>query len=119
MTTLDAKKTKNIKSYTREDWQKGYESQPKEYDYWIEDIEGEIPVDLQGTFFRNGPGLLDINGQKIAHPFDGDGMINAIAIKNGRARYQNRYVKTAGYLAEKKQEKFSIAVLARKNRAVG
>ena len=33
-------------SYTREDWQRGYESQPNEYDYWIDDIEGEIPEDL-------------------------------------------------------------------------
>jgi all-trans-8'-apo-beta-carotenal 15,15'-oxygenase len=99
------KKTETIKSYTQEDWQRGYESQPNEYDYWIDDIEGEIPVDLKGTFFRNGPGLLDINGQKIAHPFDGDGMINAIAINNGRARYRNRYVQTEGYLAEKKARK--------------
>ena len=109
MTTLPTKRASEnenqIKSYTREDWQRGYESQPNECDYWIEDIEGEIPADLNGTFFRNGPGLLDINGQKIAHPFDGDGMISAIAIKNGRARYQNRYVETEGYLAEKKAGK--------------
>ncbi len=98
-------KNQIIKSYTREDWQRGYESQANEYDYWIEDIEGEIPADLNGTFFRNGPGLLDINGQKIAHPFDGDGMISAIAINNGRARYRNRYVQTEGYLAEKKAGK--------------
>jgi len=105
MTKTPIKKTEIIKYYTQEDWQRGYESQPNEYDYWIEDIEGEIPLDLKGTFFRNGPGLLDINGQKIAHPFDGDGMISAIAINNGRARYRNRYVQTEGYLAEKKAGK--------------
>ncbi|HEY9891939.1 MAG TPA: carotenoid oxygenase family protein, partial [Candidatus Sericytochromatia bacterium] len=64
--------------YERNDWKKGYESQPNEYDYWIEDIEGEIPADLKGTLFRNGPGLLEVNGQRIHHPFDGDGMISAI-----------------------------------------
>lgn len=88
-------------SYTREDWQRGYESQANEYDYWIDDIEGEIPDDLHGTFFRNGPGLLDINGQAIAHPFDGDGMVCAIGFKNGRAHFRNRFVKTEGYVAEK------------------
>ena len=88
-------------SYTREDWQRGYESQPNEYDYWIDDIEGEIPEDLNGTFFRNGPGLLDINGQPIAHPFDGDGMVCAISFKNRRAHFRNRFVKTEGYVAEK------------------
>jgi hypothetical protein len=48
------------KSYNRQDWQKGYQSQPNEYDYEVEDIEGQIPPDLQGTVFKNGPGLLDI-----------------------------------------------------------
>lgn len=98
MTNLQIEKST---SYTREDWQRGYESQPNEYDYWIDDIEGEIPADLNGTFFRNGPGLLDINGQAIAHPFDGDGMVCGISFKNGRAHFRNRFVKTEGYVAEK------------------
>lgn len=56
-----------IKPYDRQDWKKGYESQLKETDYWIENIEGEIPPELNGTLFRNGPGLSDVNGQAIAH----------------------------------------------------
>ena len=72
-------------SYDRTDWQRGYESQPNESDYWIDDIEGEIPAGLQGTFFRNGPGLLDVNGERIHHPFDGDGMVCAIVLSESRA----------------------------------
>ena len=87
-------------SYSRQDWQQGYQSQPNEYDYWVDDVEGEIPPELQGTFFRNGPGLLDINGTSIYHPFDGDGMISAIAFQNGRVHYRNRFVRTEGYLKE-------------------
>ena len=34
----------------------GQENLDQEYDYFIDDIEGEIPEDLRGTFFRNGPG---------------------------------------------------------------
>ncbi|MBD0308106.1 MAG: carotenoid oxygenase family protein, partial [Microcoleus sp. T1-bin1] len=78
-------------SYDRADWQRGYESQPNEFDYWIDNIEGKIPAGLQGTFFRNGPGLLDVNGQRLHHPFDGDGMICAIAISEGRAHFRNRF----------------------------
>jgi all-trans-8'-apo-beta-carotenal 15,15'-oxygenase len=89
-----------VLSYDREDWQKGYNSLKEEFDYWIEDIEGEIPPELHGTLFRNGPGLLDINGQMIHHPFDGDGMICAIAFDNGRAHFRNRFVRSEGYLAE-------------------
>ncbi|HEY9752821.1 MAG TPA: carotenoid oxygenase family protein, partial [Coleofasciculaceae cyanobacterium] len=57
-------------SYSREDWQRGYNSLYEEFDYWIDQIEGVIPPELEGTLFRNGPGLLDIKGQRIHHPFD-------------------------------------------------
>ena len=93
------------KSYTREDWQGGYKSLTQEYDYWIDDVEGQIPPELQGTLFRNGPGLLDINGQSIHHPFDGDGMISRISFANGRAHFRNRFVRTEGYLAEQQAGK--------------
>lgn len=93
------------KSYTRADWQGGYQSLTQEFDYWINDIEGKIPPELQGTLFRNGPGLLDINGQRIHHPFDGDGMISRITFTNGRAHFRNRFVRTEGYLAEQKAGK--------------
>jgi all-trans-8'-apo-beta-carotenal 15,15'-oxygenase len=87
-------------SYVVEDWEKGYRSLKHEYDYWIDEIEGQIPSDLTGTLFRNGPGLLDINGQPIHHPFDGDGMVCAIAFSNGQAHFRNRFVRTKGFLEE-------------------
>ncbi len=92
-------------SYTRQDWQGGFRSQPNEYDYWIEDIDGQIPTELEGSLYRNGPGLLDINGQRFHHPFDGDGMISAIRFSQGRAHYRNRFVQTEGYLQEQKAGK--------------
>ncbi|MEL6460802.1 MAG: carotenoid oxygenase family protein [Cyanobacteria bacterium J06621_15] len=93
------------KPYSRESWQGGYKSLKEESDYWIDDIEGEIPADLNGTLFRNGPGLLDINGQNIHHPFDGDGMISRITFTNGSAHYRNRFVRTKGYIEEQKAGK--------------
>ncbi|KAF3885285.1 MULTISPECIES: carotenoid oxygenase family protein [Nostocales] len=93
------------KSYTRASWQAGYQSLKQEFDYWIDDIEGEIPPELHGTLFRNGPGLLDINGQRIHHPFDGDGMISRVTFFDGRAHFSNRHVRTAAYLEEQKAGK--------------
>ncbi|MEE3715603.1 carotenoid oxygenase family protein [Tumidithrix elongata RA019] len=90
-------------SFTREDWQKGYQSLRTEQSYWIDEIEGEIPSELQGTLFRNGPGLLDVNGQAYGHPFDGDGMICAIAFTQGKAHFANSFVKTPEFLAEQKE----------------
>ena len=93
------------RSYSLKDWQKGYESQPHEHSYWIDEIEGEIPSQLEGTLFRNGPGLLDIHGTPIRHPFDGDGMICAFTFKNGRCYFRNRFVRTEEYIAEQKAGK--------------
>jgi all-trans-8'-apo-beta-carotenal 15,15'-oxygenase len=93
------------KSFTRQDWQKGYESLKEELDYWIDDVEGQIPLELHGTLFRNGPGLLEVNGHRIHHPFDGDGMISAIAFRDGRAHFCNRFVRTAAFLEEQKAGK--------------
>lgn len=102
MQTTPAQKPSSVqaRAYDSKDWQRGYDSQPQEFDYWIEDIEGEIPRELQGTLFRNGPGILEIGGQQLQHPFDGDGMINAIAFSQGRAHFRSRFVQTEGYLAE-------------------
>lgn len=87
-------------SFSMQDWRSGYRSQPEEFAYWIDDVAGTIPAGLEGTLFRNGPGLLDVQGHPIRHPFDGDGMISSIAFRQGRAFYRNRFVQTAGYVAE-------------------
>lgn len=84
------------------DWRRGYESQPDEHAFWVEQVEGSIPAELHGTLFRNGPGLLDVGGRPVHHPFDGDGMLAAFSFRDGRAYYRNRYVQTAGYLAERR-----------------
>lgn len=94
----------STRPYTHADWQRGYDSQRQESAYWIENIEGHIPIELHGTLFRNGPGLLDIGGRQIHHPFDGDGMVCAIAFSQGRAHFQNRFVRTTGFVAEQKAQ---------------
>ncbi len=67
-----------------------------------EDLEvvGELPRDLRGTFVRNGPNAaFEPNGRY--HWFDGDGMIHAITIADGRASYRNRYVRSEGLAEER------------------
>ena len=64
-------------------------------------VIGEIPKDLNGVYLRNGPNRqFDAPGRY--HLFDGDGMIHAVHFENGKARYRNRFVKTAAYEAESK-----------------
>jgi all-trans-8'-apo-beta-carotenal 15,15'-oxygenase len=93
------------KLFDRQDWLAGYRSLKQEYSYWVSDITGAIPPELQGTLFRNGPGLLDVNGEKYGHPFDGDGMICRISFQDSKAHFANSFVKTPEYLAEQKAGK--------------
>ncbi|MEB3173965.1 MAG: carotenoid oxygenase family protein [Cyanobacteriota bacterium] len=90
-------------SYSHDDWLRGYESQPQEFDYWLEpeDITGTVPEGLRGTLFRNGPGLLEIGGRPIRHPFDGDGLVSAFTFTgDGLVHFHNRFVRTQGYVEE-------------------
>ncbi|GAB4824146.1 hypothetical protein N2152v2_011192 [Parachlorella kessleri] len=64
------------------------------FDGWLEVVEGELPKALNGAFLRNGPNpAVQPNGKY--HWFDGDGMVHAVRIKDGKASYVNRYVDTA------------------------
>ena len=105
MTTLISSKKGKL-PYNTQQWQQGYQSQPNEYDYFIDEIEGKVPEALQGTLFRNGPGLLDVQGTPLQHPFDGDGMICAVSfLPNGKVHFRNRFVRTEGYIQEQKAGK--------------
>lgn len=96
-----------VDPYRREDWQQGYRSLHDEYTYWVDDIEGQIPPELKGTLFRNGPGLLEVGGQQFQHPFDGDGMVCSVAFSDGKAYFRNRFVKTKGYLEQKEAQQIT------------
>lgn len=62
------------------------------------EVAGEIPRDLHGGYFRNGPNPATPPAG-LHHWFDGDGMIHGVWFENGAARYRNRYVKTQDYQA--------------------
>ncbi len=85
----------------------GFETQFEEYDYTVsaDEISGEIPSEIAGTLFRNGPGRLKIGEHKYGHWFDGDGMLNAITIDKGKLHYKNRYVRTPKYIEETAAQK--------------
>ena len=65
-------------------------------------ISGNVPPQLTGTLYRNGPARLERGEQKVGHWFDGDGAILAIHFNEGQAAAVYRYVQTEGYQAETK-----------------
>jgi carotenoid cleavage dioxygenase-like enzyme len=62
-------------------------------------VIGEIPADLHGVYYRNGP-----NSQLAPRGryqwFDGDGMVHAVHFEDGTASYRNRYVRTNAFRQE-------------------
>jgi all-trans-8'-apo-beta-carotenal 15,15'-oxygenase len=85
----------------------GYETLFDETSYWIspEKIIGKIPAGLEGTLFLNCTGRNKIGDQQYGHWFDGDGMINAVTIRDGRVHFKNRYVRTPKYVNETAAQK--------------
>ncbi|MEM1347013.1 MAG: carotenoid oxygenase family protein [Myxococcota bacterium] len=78
---------------------------PQEVNATLELVYGELPTQLTGTHFRNGPGKQEAYGVPYDHPFDGDGMILRFAFDGERVRYRNRYVRTREFLAEERAQR--------------
>lgn len=64
-------------------------------------VKGKIPEDLKGIYMRNGPNP-EFQPISYTYPFDGDGMIHAVYIKDGKASYRNRFVETRGLKVERR-----------------
>ncbi len=98
---------KTSEVFNKEDWASAYCNIQEELtNFQLKVIRGEIPSDLAGTFYRNGPGRLERGGQWVHHPFDGDGMIASISFHQGQAKLTNRFVRTKAWLEEEKANKF-------------
>ncbi len=68
-------------------------------------VEGNIPKEINGVLYQNGPGAFSSQGQPYGHVFDGDGLIRAIRIQGGKAEGAAKLVQSKGLLAERKAGK--------------
>ncbi len=65
-------------------------------------VDGSIPRELSGRYFRNGP---NPRSGWSAHPFLGDGMIHGVRLHQGRAGwYRNRWVRTPLWQGQESEE---------------
>ena len=56
-------------------------------------VIGELPRELNGRYLRNGPNPMAEVDEESHHWFIGDGMVQGICLRDGRAEwYRNRYV---------------------------
>lgn len=74
---------------------------PREHGFEPLAVEGELPVELAGTLFRNGPGQFGQFGRRYSHPFEGDGALTAIRFSGGRAQGASLLTASRGLVEER------------------
>jgi len=67
------------------------------------EVEGTLPADLDGAFFRVGPDPQYPKPPQFAHDvdFDGEGHASMFRIKDGHVDYRSRYVRTQRWKAQR------------------
>lgn len=88
-------------------WRMGFQSLAREHGFEPLRVEGKIPEDLVGTFYRNGPGAFEVAGDRNRHWFDGDGAVMGYRIDGRRntALGGSRMVATPGRAKEQRANK--------------
>ncbi len=68
----------------------------------FEDLKviGEVPKDLNGLYVRNGPNAFFEPTWRY-HAYDGDGMLHAVRLSQGKASYRNRWTETQALQEER------------------
>jgi carotenoid cleavage dioxygenase-like enzyme len=68
------------------------------------EVEGKIPTDLNGAFYRTGPDAqYPLRPGNI--PFDGEGHVSMFRIQDGHVHYKSRFVRNERYIAQEKAGK--------------
>ena len=86
------------------DWHLGYTSAPAGgFDPApMQLVYGEAPKGLAGTLYRNGPAqFLYGKDDYSSHWFDGDGMVQRIAIADGKAEHSGRFLQCGIHVVER------------------
>ncbi|CAL8110499.1 unnamed protein product [Orchesella dallaii] len=60
-------------------------------------VTGTIPSWLQGELLRNGPGIQKIGNDSYRHIFDGLAILHKFSLKDGKAYYQSRALRSDTY----------------------
>ena len=93
-----------------------------EADYEIDQIDGELPADLVGVLYRNGPGKFGVDGDRCQHILDADGLVLRFEFRSpeetsfgqfggtkqmSRVRFTSRFVETEGFIDESEKKQFT------------
>ena len=69
-------------------------------------LDGALPKDLQGVFYRNGPAKHERGDIRYQHLFEGDGMVQRFQFHNGQIHHVGRFIQTPKFVAEQQAKQF-------------
>lgn len=75
---------------------------PCEQSYVVEEIAGEIPAFIRGTYYLNGPARFSRGELNYRNWLDGDGMVCALRFGGQGVHFVSRFVRGAKFVAEEK-----------------
>jgi all-trans-8'-apo-beta-carotenal 15,15'-oxygenase len=84
------------------DWFDAFRDLPREHGLEPLEVEGTLPPDLAGTFYKNGIGRTHVAGVRYGHWFDGDGAVTSVRLGGGKASGAVRLVRTPGLLRQER-----------------
>lgn len=99
--TIDDKQPQKAAGPRYKRWQGLMQDIEYEHDFQALRVEGEIPADISGVLYQNGPGTFSSHGKKYGHVFDGDGLIRGVKIEGGKAFGIAKLVQSEGLKAER------------------
>ncbi len=107
MSQATTKTTGSLNSSADEGFARIARPHPIETEYRLRPgrIEGEIPRELNGTLYRNGPcqRIAPTAGNRALHFFDGDALVHAIDFDEGAVRVRARFARTESFEREARE----------------
>jgi len=86
-------------------WLLGYRSAQQNSFAAQAKVTGKWPEELSGTLYRNGPAQHEVSGFRYHHWFDGDGMLQAFRMGDGKVHHQAKLIETTKVKAERKAQR--------------
>ena len=77
--------------------------------YEVDEIDGKVPDDLVGVLYRIGPGKFGVDGQRVAHILDADGLVLRFEFGGQKGiKFTSRFVETEGLVEEREAKQEDI-----------
>ena len=75
-------------------------------------VIGRIPKWLNGSLYRNGPGVFCVGEQQLDHLYDGFAIIHRFIIQDGDVKYQSRILDSDSWVNSCKANRLVVTQFA-------